>query len=30
MKALDGADALAIMTEWGEYQQPEFDEMSSG
>jgi UDPglucose 6-dehydrogenase len=27
MKALDGADALAIMTEWGDYQRPEFAEM---
>lgn len=27
MKALDGADALAIMTEWGDYQRPEFTEM---
>ena len=27
MKALDGADALAIMTEWGDYQRPEFKEM---
>jgi UDPglucose 6-dehydrogenase len=27
MKALDGADALAIMTEWGDYQRPEFSEM---
>ena len=24
MKAIDGADALAIMTEWGDYQRPEF------
>jgi len=24
MKAIDGADALAVMTEWGEYQRPEF------
>jgi UDPglucose 6-dehydrogenase len=27
MQALDGADALAIMTEWGDYQRPEFEEM---
>ncbi len=27
MKAIDGADALAIMTEWGDYQRPEFAEM---
>jgi UDPglucose 6-dehydrogenase len=27
MKALDGADALAIMTEWGDYQRPDFKEM---
>jgi UDPglucose 6-dehydrogenase len=27
MKALDGADALAIMTEWGDYQRPEFKDM---
>jgi UDPglucose 6-dehydrogenase len=24
MDALDGADALAIMTEWGDYQRPDF------
>ncbi len=24
MKAIEGADALAVMTEWGEYQRPEF------
>jgi UDPglucose 6-dehydrogenase len=28
MDALDGADALAIMTEWGDYQRPNFVEMS--
>jgi UDPglucose 6-dehydrogenase len=28
MKALDGADALAIMTEWGDYQRPDFAEMA--
>jgi UDPglucose 6-dehydrogenase len=27
MDALDGADALAIMTEWGDYQRPDFAEM---
>jgi UDPglucose 6-dehydrogenase len=27
MKAIDGADAVAIMTEWGDYQRPEFKEM---
>jgi len=27
MKTLDGADALAIMTEWGDYQRPEFKAM---
>lgn len=27
MHALDGADALAIMTEWGDYQRPEFKNM---
>ena len=27
MDALDGADALAIMTEWGDYQRPEFKEV---
>jgi len=27
MDALDGADALAIMTEWAEFRRPEFDEM---
>ncbi|HVT27452.1 MAG TPA: UDP-glucose/GDP-mannose dehydrogenase family protein [Lacipirellulaceae bacterium] len=27
MKAVDGADALAIMTEWGDYQRPEFKEI---
>ena len=27
MKALEGADALAIMTEWGDYQRPEFKEV---
>jgi UDPglucose 6-dehydrogenase len=27
MSAVEGADALAIMTEWGDYQRPEFKEM---
>jgi UDPglucose 6-dehydrogenase len=27
MEALNGAEALAIMTEWGDYQRPEFKEM---
>jgi UDPglucose 6-dehydrogenase len=27
MKAIEGADALAIMTEWGDYQRPQFKEM---
>jgi UDPglucose 6-dehydrogenase len=27
MKAVEGADALAIMTEWGDYQRPEFKSM---
>ena len=29
MQALDGADALAIMTEWSDYQRPEFTEMAT-
>jgi UDPglucose 6-dehydrogenase len=29
MDALDKADALAIMTEWGDYQRPEFKEMAA-
>jgi UDPglucose 6-dehydrogenase len=28
MQALDGADALAIMTEWGDYQRPDFKDMA--
>jgi UDPglucose 6-dehydrogenase len=28
MEALDGADALAIMTEWSEFRNPDFAEMS--
>jgi UDPglucose 6-dehydrogenase len=27
MAALEGAEALAIMTEWGDYQRPEFKEI---
>ena len=27
MKAVEGVDALAIMTEWGDYQRPEFKSM---
>jgi UDPglucose 6-dehydrogenase len=27
MDALDGADALAINTEWSEFRNPDFDEM---
>jgi UDPglucose 6-dehydrogenase len=27
LEALEGADALAIMTEWGDYQRPEFKQM---
>jgi UDPglucose 6-dehydrogenase len=29
ISALDAADALAIVTEWGEFRNPEFDEMKS-
>lgn len=29
MEALDGADCLAIVTEWGDYRRPDFDEMAS-
>jgi UDPglucose 6-dehydrogenase len=29
LDALDGAEALAIMTEWGDYQRPDFKEMAS-
>jgi UDPglucose 6-dehydrogenase len=28
MEALDGADCLAIMTEWGDFRRPDFDEMA--
>jgi UDPglucose 6-dehydrogenase len=28
MDALDGAECLAIMTEWGDFRRPEFDEMA--
>jgi UDPglucose 6-dehydrogenase len=27
MDALDGADALAIVTEWAEFRHPDFEEM---
>jgi UDPglucose 6-dehydrogenase len=27
-EALDGADCLAIVTEWGDFRRPDFDEMS--
>jgi UDPglucose 6-dehydrogenase len=27
MEAIEGADALAIMTEWGDYQRPDFKDM---
>jgi UDPglucose 6-dehydrogenase len=29
MEALDGADALVIVTEWGEFRHPDFEEMYS-
>jgi UDPglucose 6-dehydrogenase len=29
MEAIDGVDALAIATEWGEFRNPEFEEMRS-
>ena len=28
MEALDGADCLAIVTEWGDFRHPDFDEMA--
>jgi UDPglucose 6-dehydrogenase len=28
MEALDGADCLAIVTEWGDFRRPDFDEMA--
>jgi UDPglucose 6-dehydrogenase len=28
LDALDGADCLAIVTEWGDYRRPDFDEMA--
>jgi UDPglucose 6-dehydrogenase len=28
MDALDGADCLAIVTEWGDFRRPDFDEMA--
>lgn len=27
MEALDGADCLAILTEWGDFRHPDFDDM---
>ena len=29
LEALDGADALAIVTEWAEFRTPDFDEMKA-
>lgn len=29
MEALDGAECLAIVTEWGDYRRPDFDEMQA-
>jgi UDPglucose 6-dehydrogenase len=29
MAALDGADCLVIVTEWGEFRRPDFDEMAA-
>ena len=28
LEALDGADCLAIVTEWGDFRRPDFDEMA--
>jgi UDPglucose 6-dehydrogenase len=28
MEAIDGADCLAIVTEWGDFRHPDFDEMA--
>ena len=28
MEALDGAECLAIVTEWGDFRRPDFDEMA--
>ncbi len=28
LESLDGADCLAIVTEWGDYRRPDFDEMA--
>jgi UDPglucose 6-dehydrogenase len=28
IEALDGADCLAIVTEWGDFRRPDFDEMA--
>ena len=29
LRALDGADCLVIVTEWGDYRRPDFDEMAT-
>jgi UDPglucose 6-dehydrogenase len=29
MDALDGADCLAVVTEWGDYRRPDFDDMAA-
>ncbi len=29
LEALDGTDALAIVTEWAEFRTPDFDEMKA-
>ena len=28
METLDGADCLAIVTEWGDYRRPDFEQMA--
>ena len=28
METLDGADCLAIVTEWGDFRRPDFDDMA--
>jgi UDPglucose 6-dehydrogenase len=28
LAALDGADCLAIVTEWGDFRRPDFDDMA--
>jgi UDPglucose 6-dehydrogenase len=28
MEALDGADCLVVVTEWGDFRRPDFDEMA--